>query len=66
MNEEKEQFTGEKLKELRKKHNLKQQEVADGIGAARERISEWENKKFEISNSYQRLLKLYFDNFKNK
>jgi transcriptional regulator with XRE-family HTH domain len=63
MSEKKEQFTGEKLKELRKKHGLKQQEVADGIGAARERISQWENKVYPISKAYQRLLILFFKNF---
>lgn len=58
-----EEFTGEKLKELRKKHGLKQKDVAEGIGAFRERVSEWENGKHEISNSYQRLLELFFQDF---
>ncbi len=66
MRKETTQFTGEKLKELRKKHGLKQQEVADGIGSARERISQWENAKHPISKSYQKLLSLFFDNIEKK
>lgn len=62
----KEEFTGEKLKFLRKKYGLKQQEVADNIGSARERISEWENKKYPISKAYQRLLSIYFKNLEEK
>ena len=54
-------MTGEELKTLRKKYNLKQQEVADGIGTAYQRISEWEQGKFKISKAYQMLLKQYFE-----
>jgi len=62
MSEEKVLFTGEKLKELRKKHGLKQQEVADGLNVNRTKISEWENGRYKnISNAYQQLLKLFFD-----
>jgi DNA-binding transcriptional regulator YiaG len=35
--------------------------VADGIGTARQRISEWEQGKFKISKAYQMLLKQYFE-----
>jgi len=62
MSEEKEQFTGEKLKELRKKYGLKQQEVADGIGVMRNKISQWENNYNKISNIYQKVLKDFFKN----
>jgi len=59
---EQEEFTGEKLKALRKKHGLKQTEVAEGIGVFRTKISEWENgRNAKISNAYQKLLVLYFE-----
>ncbi len=64
MSKETKQFTGEKLKELRKKHNLKQQEVADGLNVKRTKISEWETGRYKtISNAYQQLLKLFFDKY---
>ncbi len=49
MSEEKEQFTGEKLKELRKKYGLTQKELADKIGTEQTRISEWETNTKKIN-----------------
>jgi len=58
---EQEEFTGEKLKELRKKHNLTQKELAEKIDVAQTKISEWENEKHKISKAYQKLLLLFFN-----
>ncbi len=56
-------MTGKKLKELRKKYNLTQREVAEGINANQVRISQWENNVYTISKAYQLLLKMYFAKF---
>lgn len=53
-------MSGQELKELRKKYNLTQKEVAEAIGTDDTRISEWENDKSSISKSYQKLLENYF------
>lgn len=53
--------TGQELKELRKKYSLTQKEIAESIGTDVSRISEWENDKFKISNSYQKLLEAFFE-----
>ena len=56
-------MTGKELKELRKKYNLTQKEVAEGINASQVRISQWENNVYTISKAYQLLLKMYFAKF---
>lgn len=57
-------MNGKELKSLRISYNLTQKELADAIGANRVRISEWENDKYSISKSYQRLLLQYFEKIK--
>jgi len=67
MNEEKEQFTGEKLKELRRKYGMTQKELAKKIGVVYSKVSEWETGRYQsISNAYQRILKDFFDKIENK
>lgn len=63
---EREEFTGEKLRELRKKHGLTQHQLAQEIGTVYSKISEWENGRYQsISNAYQRLLRDFFDKLAN-
>jgi DNA-binding transcriptional regulator YiaG len=57
-------MNGEELKILREKYNLTQKEVAEAIETDVSRISEWENNRFKISKSYQKLLTSFFDKFK--
>ena len=57
-------MNGKDLRELREKHNLTQQDVANSIGTRVQRISEWENGKKSISPSYQRLISMYFENLR--
>lgn len=53
---------GTRLKALRKQHNLTQEEVANGIGTKKQRISEWETGRIQqISPAYQRLLEDFFE-----
>jgi transcriptional regulator with XRE-family HTH domain len=59
-------MTGEQLKQRRKELGLTQQEVADGLGISRERLSEWENGKFKISNAYVKLLESFFQSKEKK
>ena len=56
-----EEFTGELLKELRKKYKLTQKEVAEGIGTTNERISEWENHKRPFGGITRKALEYYFE-----
>jgi transcriptional regulator with XRE-family HTH domain len=60
MSEEKEQFTGEKLKELRKKHGLTQVELSKETYITRTKLSDYENGA-KISKSIAMLLKLFFE-----
>ena len=46
----------ERLKELRKKKGLKQQEIAELLGVKRNTYSDWENGKTEPS--FENLIKL--------
>jgi transcriptional regulator with XRE-family HTH domain len=65
MSEEKEQFTGAKLKELRKKHGLTQKQVAKGLDVSQAKISEWETGRYQsISKAYQKLLEQFFAKYK--
>jgi transcriptional regulator with XRE-family HTH domain len=52
---------GQKLKNLREKHNLTQKDLAEAIKCDQARISQWENGKYTISKAYQTLLDMYFD-----
>lgn len=56
----------EELKYYRDLYNLSQSELAKEIGTNKARISEWENGKHEISNSYERLLKKFFQEKEKK
>lgn len=53
-------FTGEKLKELRKKHKMTQLELSKETGITRTKLSEYENGA-KISKSMSVLLKLFFE-----
>jgi transcriptional regulator with XRE-family HTH domain len=65
MSEEKVLFTGEKLKELRKKHGLTQKQVAKGLDVSQAKISEWETGRYQsISKAYQKLLEQFFAKYK--
>lgn len=57
-------MNGEELKILRKEKGLTQKEVAEYVGTNVSRISEWENGRFEISKSYQKLLESFFEKLK--
>ncbi len=64
MSTDNKEFTGEKLKELRKKYGLKQQEVADGLDVSQAKVSEWETGRYQsISKAYQKLLEQFFKNY---
>lgn len=58
-------MNGKELKELRKKFNLTQEDVAKGIEAQRTRISDWENERYKISNAYRILLQQFFSKYKD-
>lgn len=60
MSQETEQFTGEKLKELRKKHKLTQVELGGKLNIQQEMISRWENTN-TISKVYRHILKDFFE-----
>ncbi len=60
MSKETEQFTGEKLKELRKKYGLTQVELSKETGITRTKLSEYENGA-KISKSITMLLRLFFE-----
>ena len=47
-----------KLKELRIAKKITQKQLAEKIGTEQSRISDWENGKFKISKSYQKLLQI--------
>jgi len=65
MSQEKDPFTGEKLKELRKKYGLKQKQVAKGLDVSQAKISEWETGRYQsISKAYQKLLEQFFAKYK--
>ena len=57
---------GEQLKAKRLELGLTQNQIADELGISSSRISEWENGMFAISNSYRRLLEMYFSAFSKK
>lgn len=50
-----------KLKELRKKRNLRQQDIANHLSVAKSTYSYWENGKIEISNENLFKLSAFFD-----
>lgn len=52
-------MTGEKLKELRKKTKLTQDELANELSIQREMIARWETTG-SISKVYQKILTDYF------
>lgn len=61
-----EEFTGELLKELRKKYKLTQTDVALGIGTVKERISEWENNKHPMGGITRKALEYFFKEVEKK
>jgi DNA-binding transcriptional regulator YiaG len=50
-------MTKEEVKALRLSLGFTQQQLADELGCAQQRIAEWETGKKVIGNAYQRLLK---------
>ena len=59
-------FTGEKLKELRKKFKLTQQELADKIGTEQTRISEWETNTKKINKLTGFAFSKFFEELEKK
>lgn len=58
--ENEEEITGEKLRELRKKFGLTQQEVSKETGITRSKLSDYENGA-KMNKSMAVLLSLYFE-----
>lgn len=58
-----EEFTGEDLKALRKKHKLTQMELAEAMGTHQVRISEWENGRQQMSKMTRIAFKHFFERF---
>jgi transcriptional regulator with XRE-family HTH domain len=65
MSQEKEQFTGEKLKELRKKYGLTQVELGEELNIQQEMISRWETTN-TISKVYRNILKNFFNRIEKR
>lgn len=49
------------IKKKRQEANLSQEDLAERLGCAQPRISDWENGKREPSNAYKRLLSMELD-----
>lgn len=60
MSTDNKEFTGEKLKELRKEYQMTQVELSKETGIARTKLSEYENGA-KMSKSISILLKLFFE-----
>lgn len=54
------EITGEKLRELRKKFGLTQQDLGDELGIRRSSIARWEKGDREITIPYQKLFNYFF------
>jgi transcriptional regulator with XRE-family HTH domain len=65
MSQEKEPFTGEKLKELRKKYGLTQVELGEELNIQQEMISRWETTN-TISKVYRNILKNFFNRIEKR
>lgn len=63
---DKEVFTGNKIKTLRKKYNLTQKDLAKEIGTTSSKVSQWETGFHKISKSYQYILNDFFVKIKYK